>query len=242
MRLPPRFAEYTALGLSFVLSRERWPRLLALAGTVVVLVAVIALGTLGLARAFGTGQPQPTPRAQGGQGALAGLVAQASSATPTPSATAVRPTPTAATTGNGCTITSTDVAAEQFLLGLLNKHRAAAGVGPLKLNTKLAVASRQHSCDMYQHQKMTHMSSDGTAPLQRLKATGVSFVYWAENIGIARGLGVDGGITQIDDGMMAEPLTPYEHHWNIIHAAFTQVGLGIIYINGQVWLTEDFID
>lgn len=88
---------------------------------------------------------------------------------------------------------------------------------------------------------MSHIGSDGSTPLQRIKSTGVAYTNWGENIGTASGQGLMGGITQIDSGMMSESLTPYDHHWNIVHAAFTQVGLGVIYANGQVWLTEDFI-
>jgi len=41
--------------------------------------------------------------------------------------------------------------------------------------------------------------------------------------------------------MMAEPLTPGDHHWNIVNPAYSSIGVGIIYVNNQVWLTEDFI-
>ncbi len=60
---------------------------------------------------------------------------------------------------------------------------------------------------------------------------------------MAGGYGLSAGVDTIDAGMMAEPLddSAPNHHWNIVHAAYTQVGIGVIYANGQVWLTEDFI-
>ncbi len=39
---------------------------------------------------------------------------------------------------------------------------------------------------------------------------------------------------------MAEPLTTGNHHWNIINAAYSRVGLGVIYQGGALYFTEDF--
>jgi len=149
--------------------------------------------------------------------------------------------PTSGTTSNGCPITPDQAAAEQSLLMALNQHRAAVGVAPLRLNQTLSLASRQQSCDMFQHQQLNHTGSDGSSPFDRMRAVGVTFATAGENIGMAGGYGLTGGVAAVDSGMMAEPLTAGNHHWNIVNAAYTHVGLGVIYANGQVWLTEDFI-
>jgi len=149
--------------------------------------------------------------------------------------------PTSGVTGNGCPITPAQASAEQHLLASINAHRAAAGAPALTLDATLSVASREHSCDMSIHQALSHTGSDGSSPFQRISATGVTFSTGGENIGMAGGYGLIGGVDTIDSGMMAEPATQGTHHWNIIHAAYTRVGLGIIYANGEVWLTEDFI-
>lgn len=148
--------------------------------------------------------------------------------------------PSGGSTSNGCALTADDQAGEQYLFSLLNQHRAAAGVPPLVLSTTLSGASRQHSCDMFQRQNMTHTGSDGSSPFQRMTAVGISYSTAGENIGMAGGYSLDGGINVIDSGMMAEPNSPGTHRWNILNAAYKQVGLGVIYQNGQVWLTEDF--
>jgi uncharacterized protein YkwD len=148
--------------------------------------------------------------------------------------------PTSGVTSNGCQITPDQAAAEQYLLATLNQHRAAAGAPALQINQTLSLASRQHSCDMFQHQQLTHTGSDGSSPFDRMRAVGVTFSTAGENIGMAGGYGLTGGINTVDSGMMAEPLTYGNHHWNIVNAAYKQVGLGVIYANGQLWLTEDF--
>jgi len=149
--------------------------------------------------------------------------------------------PSSGATRNGCAITTGQAQAEQYLFGLLNQHRAAAGARALQLNETISTASREHSCDMFQHQQLNHYGSDGSSPFQRISATGTSYSTAGENIGMAGGYGLNGGIDIIDNSMMAEPSSRGTHHWNIINAAYTQVGIGVIYANGQVWFTEDFV-
>jgi len=149
--------------------------------------------------------------------------------------------PSSGATRNGCAITTAQAQAEQYLFGLLNQHRAAAGARALQLNETISTASREHSCDMFQHQQLNHYGSDGSSPFQRISATGTSYSTAGENIGMAGGYGLNGGIDIIDNSMMAEPSSRGTHHWNIINAAYTQVGIGVIYTNGQVWFTEDFV-
>lgn len=160
------------------------------------------------------------------------------SPTPNPSSSSI---PTSGTTSNGCAITPDQATAEQHLLTLLNQHRAAVGVAPLQLNQTLSLASRQHSCDMYQHQNMSHTGSDGSSPFDRMRAVGITFSTAGENIGATWGYALTNGVDTTDSGMMAEPGNPGDHHWNIVNAGYTQVGIGIIYANSQLWLTEDFV-
>lgn len=168
--------------------------------------------------------------------------------TPVPTQPGATPTapagiPTSGTTSNGCPITPDQASAEAYVFSLLNQHRATAGNGaqPLALNETLSLASRQHSCDMFQHQNLSHTGSDGSTPWQRITAVGISYSTAGENIGMTGGMPLTTGINAIDSSMMAEQASPGTHHWNIINPAYTQVGIGVIYANGQVWLTEDFV-
>lgn len=246
MSVPPGFSVLTAF-----LKHGKLSKALGTLGVALLLVPVVAISALGITRGApdasrlqaSEGSQAPMPNSQGAPLALAQAATQAAKTPTAPSHAAIATSKpaTSTSTSNGCTITSTDASGVQSLLVLLNQHRAAAGVAPLKLNATLSMASQQHSCDMFRHQLISHTGSDGSSPLQRIQSTGVSLTTWGENIGTASGLGLAGDINQIDSAMMAEPLTAYDHHWNIVHAAFTQAGLGIIYVNGQVWLTEDFV-
>jgi uncharacterized protein YkwD len=146
-----------------------------------------------------------------------------------------------AQTANGCAITREQRDAEQYVLTLLNGHRAQTGAAPLALSPALTSGAREHSCDMYQHHLLSHASSDGTSPLARIQASGLAFHTWGENIGTGSGEGLIGGVSANDAMMIAEPVVCCDHAWNILNTAHTQVGIGIIYINGTEWMTEDFI-
>lgn len=210
----------------------RPPLAMGLAGLLVLLTTT---GAMGFAHALGAGHsapPQPTPVSAGGHLVqLTSAVEAAQTPSPTPQPR----------TSNGCLITPDETAAAQTLLVSLNAHRAAAGSRPLALSPALSGAAAAHSCDMLRHGLISHLGSDGSTPARRIQATGLSYGTWGENIGMAEGLGLAGGVARIDAGMMAESLTPYDHRWNIVYPAFTRVGIGILYVNGQVWLTEDFV-
>ncbi len=165
------------------------------------------------------------------------------SATAQPTAT-TGPTsgnPSSGATNNGCAITADQTQGEQRLFNLLNADRAAAGAPALALDETVSTASRAHSCDMFEHQQLNHDGSDGSSPFQRIAATGVTYDTAGENIGMSGGRVLNDGIDIIDNEMMAELLSEGNHHWNIVNANYKRVGIGVIYANGQVWLTEDFI-
>src|SRR5579859_7277914 len=124
----------------------------------------------------------------------------------------------AAQTANGCAITREQTDAEQYVLTLLNGHRARTGAAPLALSPALTSGARQHSCDMYLHHLLSHASSDGTSPLARIQASGLAFHTWGENIGTGSGEGLIGGVSANDAVMIAEPVVCCDHAWNILNA------------------------
>jgi len=218
-------------------------------GTAIAQRSVTSTGAFAFSATL-SGAAAPGPRsvvARGNSGDQASatftvLATPSPSATPTPPP--VIPTPSGSSSGstsNGCQITSAQTAAEQTLLSTLNAHRAAVGARPLTLNPALSAVARTHSCDMFQHQQMSHTGSDGSSPFQRISAAGIAYGTAGENVGMASGYALSSGVTTIDNEMMAEPLTPGDHHWNIVNPAYSSIGVGIIYVNNQVWMTEDFI-
>ncbi len=174
---------------------------------------VLALAPPAAAPATAT---QPAQPAQPGTSATATPAAVQPTQPTQPTATAAPAQPTATPapgipsggpTSNGCAITTDQAQAEQSLLTLLNAHRAVADVPPLALNSTLSAVSREHSRDMDQYQQLSHYGSDGSSPFDRMRAASVPFATAGENIGMAGGYGLAGGVATVDSGMMAEPLT-----------------------------------
>ena len=187
--------------------------------TVTYAITVSPAGNQGLRSPAAT--PSPAPQSQ---------------ASPQPAVTV----PSHGATSNGCRLTADSTFGEQFLFNLLNADRAGDGLAPLRLDAALSDEARAHSCDMFRHQHLDHMGSDGLSPFQRMSGAGVSYSSAGENIGMSDGFGLTNGIKTIDGEMMAEPSAYGDHRWNIVNSRYAAVGIGVIYAQNQVWLTEDF--
>ncbi|OWZ00069.1 SCP-like extracellular protein [Phytophthora megakarya] len=68
------------------------------------------------------------------------------------------------------------------MLASVNVQRAAQGLRPLCINTKLMAASKRHSDDMAAKNYMSHTGSDGSTMSQRITATGYKWNRIAENV------------------------------------------------------------
>jgi uncharacterized protein YkwD len=70
----------------------------------------------------------------------------------------------------------------------------------------------------------------------RMRAAGVPFVVNAENNGVAEAATAAGALGIIRSDFVDEATSTA----NMLNPAFTQVGIGAVYSNGVLWLTEDF--
>ncbi|KAG1689223.1 hypothetical protein DVH05_002716 [Phytophthora capsici] len=68
------------------------------------------------------------------------------------------------------------------MLASVNAQRAAQGLRPLCLNTKLMAASKGHSVDMASNNYMSHTGSDGSKMSQRVTAAGYKWTRVGENV------------------------------------------------------------
>jgi uncharacterized protein YkwD len=111
-------------------------------------------------------------------------------------------------------------------LCLLNAERAAQGLGPLAADAALQRAATAFAQDMVTRRFFDHTSPDGGTMLDRLKAGGwlPASGAWTAGENIAWGAGDVGTPARIVAAWMASP----GHRANILQAAFTQIGLGIV--------------
>ncbi len=64
----------------------------------------------------------------------------------------------------------------------VNGHRAAAGLPPLVVDSRLTSAAQSHANDMANRRVMTHTGSNGSNAGQRIAVYGYGTTMWAENV------------------------------------------------------------
>jgi len=93
----------------------------------------------------------------------------------------------------------------------------APPVGKLQLNDLLTEAAQGHSDDMYAHETMSHVGSDGSTPDMRIAATGYQATWWGENVAWNQ---------RSVEEVMAAWLSSTGHCVNIMNPNFTEFGVG----------------
>ncbi|CNF96647.1 Cysteine-rich secretory protein family [Mycobacterium tuberculosis] len=120
---------------------------------------------------------------------------------------------------------------EQQVVALVNKERAAAGCGPLRVSPALHRAAQRHSADMASRRALDHRGAGGDDPGDRITAAGFRWSVWAENI--ARGQSTPGAV--VGSWMNSEG-----HRANILNCRLTTVGIGVVRGAGGPWWTQVF--
>jgi uncharacterized protein YkwD len=118
----------------------------------------------------------------------------------------------------------------------INRERAAHGQRPVSWNDHSSDAARKHACDRFQHGDDGEHGSDGSSSGDRLHAEGVIFLVNAENNGWSAGDVADDALAALQTDLLGDPLAEA----NVLNPAFSQVGVGAVYQDGELYLTEDF--
>jgi uncharacterized protein YkwD len=129
-------------------------------------------------------------------------------------------------------------AEEARILDLVNRERTKAGLTPLKLSGRLAVAARGHSYDMALRHYFSHQSADGVSAEQRIRGSGIDYDDMAENIYM------DDlpDITLIPERAVKAWLNSPGHRKNMLSANLTETGIGMARAaDGATYVTQDFI-
>jgi uncharacterized protein YkwD len=96
-----------------------------------------------------------------------------------------------------------------------NRLRAAAKLPRLAISTKLTAAAERHAKDMAAHEKLAHKGSDGSSPIDRIKAEGYPYRRAGENIAAGRF-----NSERLMKGWVDSP-----HHKKNILGSFSQIGV-----------------
>ncbi len=136
---------------------------------------------------------------------------------------APQPAPTSPATGL--------TADEQRAVNLLNADRKAAGLSPLKVNLNLVRLAENYAQDMINRNYFSHYNPEGQSPFDRMNAAGISYRYAGENLAIN---------SSVDRAEVAF-MNSSGHRANILNPNFTEVGIGVRYKGGSVYVVQEFI-
>jgi uncharacterized protein YkwD len=108
--------------------------------------------------------------------------------------------------------------AEQRLLALVNRDRAAAGIPVFVWDDAIAEVARAHSREMQATGVVAHISPTTGTAADRVKAAGIVTAAVLENVARAYGVG------EAHIGLMNSP----GHRANLISGVATHIGIGVI--------------
>lgn len=121
---------------------------------------------------------------------------------------------------------------EQQVVDLVNDERAAAGCGPLTVDSRLVAAARAHSADMAARNYFDHTTPEGVTFAQRITQAGFAWSSAAENIAA----GYRDPQSVMDGWMRSDG-----HRRNILNCRLTHIGVGLAYdANNRPYWTQDF--
>ena len=116
---------------------------------------------------------------------------------------------------------------ENQVLRLINQERAKKGVPGLVIQNQLATAARAHSTDMACRGFFSHINPDGKTAYDRIRAQGYQYRCAGETI-------------YAGDGAFNSPgqaintwLSSATHKQAMLNPAYSEVGVGMIYLPGS---------
>lgn len=109
---------------------------------------------------------------------------------------------------------------EEQVLELINHEREKFGLNKLVMNSELSAVAKLHSKDMYNRQFFSHTNPDGHSPFDRIKNSGISYKYAAENIAVGQSSPED---------VVTSWMNSQGHRENILNPKFKKIGIGYFY-------------
>lgn len=126
---------------------------------------------------------------------------------------------------------------EQAIYNKVNEERAKAGVQGLSYNTTMEKYARIKSQDMGDKNYFSHTDLNGNNITTQMKADGVTYNAWGENIAYI------GGITDptaLANQFMTNWMNSEGHKKNILSTNFDSIGVGVYKIGNKVYATQEF--
>lgn len=127
---------------------------------------------------------------------------------------------------------------EQMIFNKVNEERAKAGVAPLSYNNTMQKYARIKSEDMGVKKYFSHEDPNGQLITAKMKADGVSYNAWGENIAYLSGYSGDANIA---NQFMTNWMNSSGHRANILSPDFTSIGIGVYKVGNTYYATQEFM-
>ena len=127
---------------------------------------------------------------------------------------------------------------EQMIFNKVNEERAKAGVAPLSYSNTMQKYARIKSEDMGLRKYFSHEDPNGQLITAKMKADGVSYNAWGENIAYLSGYSGDSNIA---NQFMNNWMNSSGHRANILSPNFTSIGIGVYKIGNTYYATQEFM-
>jgi uncharacterized protein YkwD len=134
---------------------------------------------------------------------------------------------------------------EMLMWKTVNAYRVSKGMPPLALDPLVSKAEVTHVDDMIANNFLEHSGTDGSTPISRMRAAGVTVQWASENISMECAKDPATAVKNIQAWMTAEPYSDgnYNHHWNLLYKGYTRIGIAFgVGKNGCWVMAEGFAD
>jgi uncharacterized protein YkwD len=121
-------------------------------------------------------------------------------------------------------VSADELSDESEFVARINELRASQGIGPLEVHSRLTQMGRDWSLNM--------ALADGISHNPALAAWAPS--DWTR---LGENVGVGGSVASLHDAFVTSPA----HYRNLVDPQFRYVGIGIVYDDGRIYVTQQFM-
>lgn len=136
---------------------------------------------------------------------------------------------------------------EKKIFSLTNRERSDNNLSKLKKDKRLKIAGRIHSKDMLEKSYFSHISpdKDGKTPAMRIYNSGIAQLKLSENIARNTGTAVpvllNNDVDSLARIIMKGWMNSDEHRENILDTEYTHMGIGALYEEETLVVSQEFI-
>lgn len=126
---------------------------------------------------------------------------------------------------------------EQAIYKQVNEQRVKAGLSPLSHSDTMQKYARMKSEDMAKNNYFDHKDKSGKLMSDKMKADGVQYSAWGENIAYISGISDP---TELANMFMKNWMNSPGHRANILSPNFKSIGVGVYKSGNKVYATQEF--